>query len=66
VGGICLAIALNVVLAWTVVRTRKERALCFGWAGLFGLLLGVVLGHAAGWMHFGWLKQWLLRAHSLL
>jgi uncharacterized membrane protein YfcA len=66
VGGLCLAIALNVVLAWTAVRTRKERALCFGWAGLFGLLLGVVFGQASGWLHFGWLKEWLLRARGLL
>jgi hypothetical protein len=65
VGGLCLGIALNAVLAWATVRTRKDRALCLGWAGLLGLFLFLVLGQAAGWLHFRWLKEWLLWARGL-
>jgi hypothetical protein len=65
VGGLCVGIALNALLAWAAVRTRKDRALCLGWAGLFGLCLFLVLGQAAGWLHFRWLKDWLVWAGGL-
>ena len=65
VGGLCLGIALNAVLAWAAVRARKDRALCLGWAGLFGLCLGVVWGQAMGWLDFLWLKSVLLWIRGL-
>jgi hypothetical protein len=31
-----------------------------------GLFLLVVMGQAAGWLHFSWLKEWLLWGRGLL
>lgn len=60
VGALCLAIALNLAMARWTVRTRKERGICLGWTALFALFLIVSWGHAAGWLHFHWLKRSLL------
>jgi hypothetical protein len=65
VGGLCVGILFNAVLSWTVAGSRKDRALCWGWAGLLGVFLFLVVGHAAGWLHFRWLKEWLLWARGL-
>jgi hypothetical protein len=66
VGGLVVGIVLNGVLAWIAVRKRKERWLCVGWSLLLGLFLFVVMGQAAGWLHFRWLKEWLLWGRGLL
>jgi hypothetical protein len=65
VAGLCAGILFNTALAWTVARTRKDRALCWGWAGLLGSFLLLVVAHAMGWLHFRWLKEWLLWANRL-
>jgi cell division protein FtsW (lipid II flippase) len=65
-GGLWLGIGVNIVLAWAVFRTRKERRLCLAWAILLGLLLFVLMGQAAGWIHFGWLRDWLFWGRGLL
>jgi hypothetical protein len=66
VGGLCAAMAVNAILAWAIVRTRKERRLCLAWGTLLGLFLFVLLAQAAGWIHFVWLKEWLLWGRGLL
>jgi hypothetical protein len=66
VGGLWAGMGVNLVLAWVVVRTRKERRLCLAWAILLGLFLVVLMGQAAGWIYFGWLKEWLLWGRRLL
>jgi predicted Abi (CAAX) family protease len=65
VGGLAAGIVLNGILAWVAVRKRKDRWLCFGWSVLLGVFLFVVMGQAAGLLHFRWLKEWLLWGRRL-
>ena len=65
VGGLCVGIALQRGVGVDGRLARgKDRALCWGWAGLFGLCLFLVVGQAAGWLHFRWLKDWLVWARG--
>jgi hypothetical protein len=66
VGGLIAGVALNAILAWIAVRKRKERWMCVSWGLLMGVFLFVVIGQAAGWLHFRWLKEWLLWSQGLL
>ena len=66
VGGLGVGIGVNFVLAWAIVRTRKERRLWLAWTLLLGLFLCVLMGQAAGWIHFDWLREWLLWGRGLL
>lgn len=66
VSGLILGIVLNGIFAWIAVRTRKERWICVSWGLLLGLFLFVVMGQAAGWLHFRWLKEWLLWGRGFL
>ena len=58
--GLTLAAAANAGVALSIVKGRKERALCMRWAGAFLALLAVEYLHFNGYFNFDWLKKTLL------
>jgi len=62
--GLAVAAAANTMVALTVVKGRKERALCLCWAGAFLALLAVEYLHFNGYFNFDWLKTALLWVQS--
>ena len=60
--GLALAAAANAIAALSIVKGRKERALCWRWAGAFLALLAVEYLYFNGYFNFDWLKkalQWV-------
>jgi len=58
--GLVFAVAGNVVAALGLIKSRKERKLCWEWAAVFIGLLFVQYTYRRGWFNFNWLKQTLL------
>ena len=58
--GLALVVAGNAFAALFGVHSRKERKLCWEWAAVFAVLLGVEYALAHGWLNFNWLKETLL------
>jgi hypothetical protein len=56
-----LALAGNIFAAAFLIKGRKERVLCWEWAAVFGVLLFAYSAYALGYLHFDWLKRFLLR-----
>ena len=63
--GSALAVAGNLVRALGLIKSRKERKLCWEWTAVFAGLLLTLYGFHRGYFNFDWLKQALLwlRAH---
>src|SRR5436309_14658 len=55
--GMALAAATNAIAALSLVKGRKEKALCWRWAGAFLALLGMAYLHFNGYFNFDWLKK---------
>jgi hypothetical protein len=55
-----LALAGNIFAAAFLVKGRKERIFCWEWAAVFGALLFAYSAFALGYLHFAWLKKFLL------
>ena len=55
-----LALAGNFFVAAFLIKGRKERVLCWEWAAVFGVLLFAYSAFALGYLHFDWLKKFLL------
>jgi hypothetical protein len=49
----------NGVAAGCLIKSRKERNLCWEWAVVFGGLLAMQFAFAHGYLNFEWLKQTL-------
>lgn len=58
--GLALAIAGNLVGALGLIKSRKERKLCWEWTVVFAGLLLVEFAFHRGCLNFEWLKQSLL------
>jgi hypothetical protein len=58
--GLALAAAANVMAAWSLIKSRKDRKLCREWAGVFTGLLLLQYTYAHGYFNFNWLKDMLL------
>ena len=58
--GLALSAVANFIAAILVVKARKERARCWGWAGAFLAQLAVQYLHFNGYFNFDWLKKELL------
>ena len=58
--GLVLAVAGNVVAALGLIKSRKERKLCWEWAAVFAGLLFMQYAYLRGYFNFNWLKQMLL------
>ncbi len=58
--GLALAVAGNAVAALGLIKSRKERKLCWEWAAVFIGLLLVQYAYLHGYFNFNWLKQTLL------
>ena len=59
-GGSAFAVAVNLAGALGLIKSRKERKLCWEWTAIFaGLLLGQYAFYR-GYFNFEWLKQSLL------
>jgi hypothetical protein len=59
-----LGLALNLFVASFVVKTRKERLVCWEWAAVFGVLFFAYAAVALGYFNFNWLKNFLLRLQN--
>lgn len=59
--GLGLALALNLFAASFVIKTRKDRLLCWEWAAVFGVLFFAYSAFVFGYINFNWLKNFLLR-----
>ena len=57
---LAVAAAANTVGALGLIKSRKERKLCWEWAAVFGALLAVQYAFNRGYIHFRWLKEALL------
>ncbi len=55
-----LALGLNAFAAF-LIKNRKDRMVCWEWAGIYGLLLFAYCAHVFGYLHFDWLKNFLER-----
>ncbi len=55
--GLLIAAAGNVLSAWLLIKSKKERILCWEWAVVFGGLLAVQFAFIQGYLNFDWLKQ---------
>ena len=62
--GLGLALALNLLAASFVIKTRKDRLLCWEWAAVFGVLFSAYAAFAFGYFNFDWLKNFLLRLQN--
>ena len=58
--GSALAVAGNLVGALGLIKSRKERKLCWEWTAVFAGLLLVQFAFFRGYLNFEWLKQSLL------
>lgn len=58
---LALALAGNIFVAAFLIKSRKERIYCWEWAAIFGVLLFAYTAFALGYLHFDWLKKFLLR-----
>ncbi|MGB7746766.1 MAG: hypothetical protein WBN75_05695 [Verrucomicrobiia bacterium] len=58
--GLALAVTGNTVAALGLIKSRKERKLCWEWAAVFVGLLFVQYAYLHGYFNFNWLKQALL------
>ena len=61
-GGLLIAIVGNGIAAGFLIKSRKERVLCWEWAAVFGGLLAVQAAFIHGYLNFEWLKhalQWM-------
>ena len=58
--GLTLAVVGNAGIALRLVKGRKERRLCWEWAGIFIGLLLVQYVYVRGCFNFNWLRQALL------
>jgi hypothetical protein len=58
--GLSLALAANVFAALFLIKSRKERVLCWEWAAVFGVLLFAYSAFVLGYFNFNWLKKSLL------
>ena len=58
--GLALAAAGNVIAALGLIKSRKERKLCWEWTVVFTGLLLVQYAYLRGYFNFNWLKQMLL------
>jgi hypothetical protein len=59
--GLGLALALNLFAASFLIKSRKERLLCWEWAAVFGVLFFAYAALVFGYFNFDWLKNFLLR-----
>ena len=60
--GLLVAAVGNGIVASLLVRSRKERILCWEWATVFSGLLVVQFAFSHGYLNFEWLKhtlQWM-------
>jgi len=55
-----LALAGNIFAAAFLLKSRKERILCWEWAAVFGALLFAYCAFAFNYFNFDWLKKFLL------
>ncbi len=58
--GLVLAAAGNVFAALGLIKSRKERKLCWEWTAVFIGLLLVQYAYLRSYFNFNWLKQTLL------
>ena len=58
--GLALAAVLNAGAAKFLIKGKKDRHLCWLWAGIFAALVGAEFAHERGWFNFAWLKRALL------
>ena len=58
--GLALAAAGNLVAALGLVKSRKERRLCWEWTAVFAGLLLMQYAFCRGYFNFDWLKRALL------
>ena len=58
--GLALVAAGNSVAALGLIKSRKERKLCWEWTAVFIGLLCVQYAYLRGCFNFNWLKQTLL------
>jgi hypothetical protein len=58
--GLVIAVAGNAIAAGFLIKSRKERVLCWEWAVVFGGLLAVQFAFTRGYFNFEWLKHALL------
>ena len=59
-GGLLIAIVGNGIAAGFLIKSRKERVLCWEWTAVFGGLLAVQIAFIHGYLNFEWLKHALL------
>jgi hypothetical protein len=58
--GLGIAAGLNVFGALFLIKARKQKIICWEWAGVFGALLLVYYAFLRGYFNFEWLKKTLL------
>jgi len=60
---------LQLLLFWSLaifagsflIKSKKDRVLCWEWAALYGALLFAYCAHTFGYLNFDWLKNFLER-----
>lgn len=60
VWGLAFGTAGNILAGLAVVKSRKDRRLCWEWTVVFVGLLLIYWGYMRGYLNFNWLKQILL------
>jgi hypothetical protein len=63
---LALALGLNCFAASFLLKSKKERVLCWEWAAVFGALLFAYSAFVFGYFNFDWLKNFLLRLQNYL
>jgi hypothetical protein len=58
---LAIAVGLNIVAGSYLVKSKKERVVCWEWAAVFGVLLFAYCAFVFGYLNFNWLKNFLLR-----
>ena len=58
--GLGTAAAGNLMVAFFIIKGRKEKILCWEWAAVFAALLLAHWAFTRGYFNFEWLKQMLL------
>ena len=58
---LALAVGLNIFTASFLIKARKDRVICWEWAGVFGVLLFAYSAFVFGYYNFDWLKNFLLK-----
>ena len=56
-----LALAFNLFAASFLVKSRKDRLVCWEWAAVFGVLFFAYSAFVFGYLNFNWLKDILQR-----